>query len=66
MVLDNKLSAQEKQQIWRKKQIQIFYGSGRPIFTIAKQTRFLRKNYDSEYYFNTYCCLNLDNDNYEA
>lgn len=66
MVVDKKLSAQEKQQVWRNKQVQLFYGSGRPLFIIAKQTRFLRKNYDSEYYFNMYCRLNLDNGNYDA
>ena len=36
----------EKQVIWRKKQIQIFYGSGRPLFNINEDNQFERKTYD--------------------
>ena len=39
---DNNSAAKEKQNIWRKKQIDIFYGSGRPIFNISEETEHLR------------------------
>jgi len=64
MAIDKQQSALDKQQIWRKKQIQIMYGSGRPVFTIAKHTCFLRQSYDSNHFFNTYHRYNLDNVNY--
>ena len=32
---DVNVVAKEKQKIWRKKQIDIFYGSGRPLFKIT-------------------------------
>ena len=54
----------EKQQIWRNKQIQLFYGSGRPLFKISEKNQFERKNYDNEYYFHVYGCKDLDNKNY--
>ena len=33
----SELSPKEKQEIWRQKQIYIFYGSGRPIFNINEK-----------------------------
>jgi hypothetical protein len=54
----------EKQVIWRKKQIQIFYGSGRPLFNINEDNQFERKTYDCVHYYNKYGCTNLDNKNY--
>lgn len=32
----------KKQEEWRRKQFNIFYGSGRPIFNITKDTEHLR------------------------
>lgn len=32
----------KKQEIWRSKQFNIFYGSGRPIFDIDEDTQHLR------------------------
>jgi hypothetical protein len=32
----------KKQEEWRRKQFNIFYGSGRPIFNITKETEHLR------------------------
>lgn len=32
----------KKQEIWRNKQFNIFYGSGRPIFDIDEDTQHLR------------------------
>lgn len=54
----------EKQQIWRRKQIQILYGSGRPLFNISEDNLFERKNYDCVHYFNKYGCTVLDNKNF--
>ena len=54
----------EKQQIWRRKQIQILYGSGRPLFNISEDNLFERKNYDCVHYFNKYGCSVLDNKNF--
>ncbi len=58
------MTPREKQQIWRNKQIQLFYGSGRPLFKISEKNQFERKNYDNEYYFHVYGCKDLDNKNY--
>ena len=32
----------KKQEEWRRKQFNIFYGSGRPIFNISEETEHLR------------------------
>lgn len=58
------LTAQKKQNIWRKKQIGIFYGSGRPIFKISDENQFIRKNYDGDYYIETKKYTDLDNKNF--
>jgi len=61
---NNNLIATEKQKVWRKKQIAIFYGSGRPIFKITNENQFIRKNYDGEYYIESQQYLDIDNNNY--
>jgi hypothetical protein len=58
------LTANEKQKIWRKNQIDIFYGSGRPIFKITTENQFMRKNYDGEYYIESCQYNDLDNKNF--
>jgi hypothetical protein len=32
----------EKQEIWRQKQIDIFYRTGKPIFNITRETQHIR------------------------
>lgn len=60
----NSLSVKEKQAIWRKRQIDIFYGSGRPIFKITNENQFIRKIYDGEYYVESQQYTDLDNKNF--
>ena len=48
------LNAREKQEIWRRKQVKIFYGSGRPIFNINERNLHLKSSYDNTYYFQKY------------
>lgn len=50
----SELSPQEKQEIWRQKQIYIFYGSGRPIFQINDKNLHLKSSNDNTYYFQKY------------
>ena len=50
----SELSPQEKQKIWRQKQIYIFYGSGRPIFNIHDANLHQRCIFDNTYYFQKY------------
>jgi len=61
---DNNSAAKEKQNIWRKKQIDIFYGSGRPLFKITHENQFIRKNYDGAYYIESRQYMDLDNKNF--
>jgi len=61
---DNNSTAKEKQNIWRKKQIDIFYGSGRPLFKITPENQFIRKNYDGAYYIESRQYMDLDNKNF--
>ena len=61
---DNNSTAKEKQNIWRKKQIDIFYGSGRPLFKITPENQFIRKNYDGNYYIESRQYMDLDNKNF--
>ena len=42
----NKKEIEDKQEIWRNKQFKLFYGSGRPIFNIDKDTEHLRYHYN--------------------
>ena len=60
----NSLSVKEKQAIWRKRQIDIFYGTGRPIFKITNENQFIRKIYDGEYYVESQQYTDLDNKNF--
>ena len=39
----------KKQEEWRRKQFNIFYGSGRPIFNITKETEHLRFHQNPAY-----------------
>jgi len=50
----SKLTPKEKQEIWRQKQVYIFYGSGRPIFNINEKNLHMRSSYDNTYYFQKY------------
>lgn len=61
---DVNVVAKEKQKIWRKKQIDIFYGSGRPLFKITPENQFIRKNYDGAYYIESQQYTDLDNKNF--
>ena len=61
---NNNVVAKEKQKIWRKKQIDIFYGSGRPLFRITPENQFIRKIYDGEYYVESQQYTDLDNKNF--
>ena len=61
--IDN-LTANEKQAIWRKRQIDIFYGPGRPLFKITNENQFIRKNYDGNYYIESQQYMDLDNKNF--
>ena len=64
MTIGNVTTLHKKQQIWRRKQIKILYGSGRPIFNISEQNHFYRENYDCVHYFDKYGCRYLDNKNF--
>ena len=58
------LTTREKHNIWRKEQINIFYGSGRPLFKITTENQFIRKNYDGNYYIESQQYTDIDNKNY--
>ena len=45
----NKEYIENKQDIWRNKQFKIFYGSGRPIFNIDRDTEHLRYHRDPSF-----------------
>ncbi len=45
------LNAREKQEIWRRKQVKIFYGSGRPIFLINDKNQHLKCFNDSHRWY---------------
>ncbi len=62
----NILTAKEKQAIWRKRQIDIFYGTGRPIFKITNENQFMRKSYDGNYYIESRQYIDIDNKNFIA
>jgi hypothetical protein len=46
--------AVKKQEIWRQKQIQIFYRSGKPIFTIDNNTQHIRSHNNPYFYKDKY------------
>jgi hypothetical protein len=54
MTKNSELSPKEKQEIWRQKQIYIFYGSGRPIFNINEKNLYMKSSHDNTYYFQKY------------
>ena len=58
------LTTREKHNIWRKEQINIFYGSGRPLFKITTENQFIRKNYDGNYYIESQQYIDIDNKNF--
>ena len=64
MTIQPKMTPSEKQQIWRIKQIQIFYGSGRPIYKITQDNQYERRNYDCKYYTESYKLSDLHNKNF--
>ena len=45
------MTPQKKQEIWRQKQLYIFYGSGRPIFQMNKHNEHLRKYRDPQFFY---------------
>ena len=45
------LTPHEKQEIWRQKQLRIFYGSGRPIYQLNIHNQQMRRYYDSNMYY---------------
>lgn len=48
------LTTRQKQELWRQKQIQIFYGSGKPIFNINTDTQHIREHNNPYFYKDTY------------
>lgn len=47
LLLDHEISIHnKKQEIWRQKQLDIFYRSGKPIFRVSNSTRHLKSNID--------------------
>ena len=54
MTKNSELSPKEKQEIWRQKQVYIFYGSGRPIFNINEKNLYMKSSHDNTYYFQKY------------
>ena len=45
-----KSEAVKKQEIWRQKQIQTYYRSGKPIFTIDNNTQHIRSHNNPYFY----------------
>ena len=64
MPIENEVTPYDKQQIWRMKQMHIFYGSGRPIFKITIDNQFEKKNYNVNYYREYNHLKILDNKNF--
>jgi hypothetical protein len=52
--LFRKSEAVKKQEIWRQKQIQIFYRSGKPIFTMDEETEHIRSHNNPYFYKDKY------------
>lgn len=44
------LESVNKQEIWRQKQLDIFYRSGKPIFTMDEHTQHLRSHNNPYFY----------------
>lgn len=66
MTIKPKMTPSEKQQIWRIKQIHMFYGSGRPIYKITQDNQYERHIYDCTYYTDSYKLSDLHNKNFIA
>jgi len=66
MTIQPKMTPREKQQIWLRKQVHIFYGSGRPVFKITEHNQYERRNYDCKYYADSYKLTDLHNKNFIA
>lgn len=52
--LFRKSEAVKKQELWRQKQIQIFYRSGKPIFTVNNNTQHIRSHNNPYFYKDKY------------
>jgi len=48
------LNAIQKQEIWRQKQVQIFYKSGKPIYNITEATQHIRSHNNPYFYKDRY------------
>ena len=47
LLLDHEIAIHnKKQEIWRQKQLDIFYRSGKPIFRVSNSTCHLKSNID--------------------
>ena len=62
--MENRSGVHTKQHEWRMKQMNIFYGTGRPLFKITKDNMFVRKGYDVNYYRESNKWMILDNKNF--
>ena len=40
----------KKQEIWRQKQLDIFYRTGKPIFRVSQETQHIRSNINPLYF----------------
>lgn len=40
----------EKNEIWRQKQLDIFYRTGKPIYNVTLETQHIRRNKDPNYF----------------
>mgnify|MGYP001394016555 FL=1 len=40
----------EKNEIWRQKQLDIFYRTGKPIYNVTLETQHIRSNKDPNYF----------------
>ena len=40
----------EKNEIWRQKQLDIFYRTGKPIYNVTLETQHIRSNRDPNYF----------------
>ena len=51
LLMDHEIAVKnKKQEIWRQKQLDIFYRTGKPIFRVCNSTRHLRSNIDPLYF----------------
>ena len=51
LLMDDEMSLHtKKQEIWRQKQLDIFYRTGKPIFRVTEKTQHIRSNIDPLYF----------------